>query len=98
LVLLGFVANGLAQAMPLDAAVDREGVTYAGSKTTWDQILSFDVVTRWGSFGPPIVRLRSTKGDILVGPGHPPTIQRLAETLWSMMSRARPAAQARGAE
>jgi hypothetical protein len=41
LVLFGFAAYGVSAAMPLDVAIDRWGVTFAGAARSWKKIRAF---------------------------------------------------------
>ncbi len=92
LLLVGLAANGLAQNLPLDAAVDATGVTFAGTARRWDQIVAIERVAAWNLFGPRgVVRLRSRDGDLLIGPGNPTIVSNLLQTLNAAMA-ARPKA------
>jgi hypothetical protein len=86
LLLFGIAANGLSQSLPLDAAVDANGVTFAGATRKWDRITAIERVPAWNIFGPRgAVRLRSPDGDLLIGPGDPSTVERLLQSLANVM-------------
>lgn len=87
LLLFGLAANGLAQSLPLDAAVDANGVTFAGATRRWDQIVSIERVAAYNLLGPRgVVKLRSRDGDLLIGPGDPGTVERLLQSLNAAMA------------
>jgi RsiW-degrading membrane proteinase PrsW (M82 family) len=71
LVLLGFAAHGVATSLPLDAVVDVHGVTFAGTRREWATITGFETKTSaFTVLGQAIdVFVRSTDGDLHVGPG-----------------------------
>ena len=86
LLLIGLAANGLSQSIPLDAAVDVEGVTFAGATRKWARIAGIERVPAWNIFGPRgSVKLRSQDGDVLIGPGDPTTVERLIVSLNAAM-------------
>jgi len=86
LLLFGIAANGLSQSLPLDAAVDANGVTFAGASRKWAAITAIERVPAWNIFGPRgAVRLRSQEGDLLIGPGDPGTVERLLQSLNASM-------------
>ncbi|MEO6418451.1 MAG: PrsW family intramembrane metalloprotease [Polyangiaceae bacterium] len=74
LALLGLAANGLSSTIPLDAAIDENGVTFGGTTRTWASIRG---ITR----GPNGIRIDSTEGDLFIGLGSPSTIGLIAEAL-----------------
>jgi RsiW-degrading membrane proteinase PrsW (M82 family) len=73
-VLLGLAANGLSSTIPLDAAIDENGVTFGGSTRTWESIRGI----RRSANG---LSVESTEGDLLIGLGDASTIDRIAEAL-----------------
>jgi RsiW-degrading membrane proteinase PrsW (M82 family) len=69
--LLGLAAYGLAATMPLDVAVDEQGITFAGRAIPWAKIKS----ARRMSLGElEIVRLDTESGPVTLGPGRPDRI------------------------
>jgi hypothetical protein len=62
---LAFSAYWLTQAMPLDAAIDENGVTFSGAARAWRAIRGVERVSA------TYVRVRADGGDLLVGPGAP---------------------------
>ncbi|MDB4994146.1 MAG: hypothetical protein JWM74_1578 [Myxococcaceae bacterium] len=71
LALLGFAAHGVATSLPLDAVVDDHGVTFAGTRREWATITGFETkASAFTVLGQAVdVFVRSTEGDLHVGPG-----------------------------
>jgi RsiW-degrading membrane proteinase PrsW (M82 family) len=74
LALLAVAAFGISATVPLDVAVDDYGVTFAGAARAWSRIRRFDVHRDH-------IVLDCEGGPILLGPGAPETITRLAAAL-----------------
>lgn len=70
LIVFAFSAFGVSSTIPLDAALDVRGITFAGLSTPWSSVadVSFMVTRRRGSF----VRVELRDGDVVtIGPaGH----------------------------
>jgi protease PrsW len=79
LALLGFAAHGVATSLPLDAVVDDHGVTFAGTRREWPTITGFETqASAFTVLGRAVdVFIRSTDGDLHVGPGRGPAMLRL---------------------
>jgi protease PrsW len=71
LALFGCAAHGVATSLPLDAVIDDHGLTFAGTRREWATITGFE--TKASAFtvvGHAVdVLVRSTGGDLHVGPG-----------------------------
>jgi len=78
LVLFGLAAYGASTTIPLDVAVDAQGVTFAGARTPWGAILGFDVVP---SGARAVVRLHTRTGVIRLGPARAATADALLAAL-----------------
>jgi protease PrsW len=76
--LLGLCAYGLAATMPLDAAVDAQGVTFAGRSIPWATIRG---VARGPLGEHEVVRLDTTGGLVTIGPGRPDRMLALEEMI-----------------
>jgi hypothetical protein len=74
ITLLGLSAYFLSRTMPLDVAIDDHGVTFGGALRRWGGIRA---VERWHD----ALHLRSTEGDIVLGPGSPATLDRITGEL-----------------
>jgi hypothetical protein len=74
LALLIVSAYFLSWAMPLDAAIDAYGVTFAGAARAWDSV-------RGVSRARNAITLRSADGDVTLGPGAPEVLDALASTI-----------------
>jgi RsiW-degrading membrane proteinase PrsW (M82 family) len=82
--LVGFCAYGLAATMPLDVAVDDEGVTFAGRAAPWKTILG-------ASFVPmgkhALVRLDTPDGAMTLGPGPLERMRNLERVILARVAR-----------
>jgi RsiW-degrading membrane proteinase PrsW (M82 family) len=74
--LLGFAAYSLSKTIPLDVVVDAYGVTFAGAARAWRTVLGIER-------GHEDVRIRSTDGDLTLGPGSPAVMGALLRALES---------------
>jgi len=74
LALLAVAAFGVSATLPLDVAVDRHGVTFAGAARSWAKIRRFEALV-------DRVVLDCEAGPIILGPGQPDVIEALAKTL-----------------
>ena len=74
LALLAVAAFGVSATMPLDVAVDDYGVTFAGAARAWSRIRRFHVKENH-------IELDCEAGPILLGPGTPDIMDRLAASL-----------------
>ena len=84
LALFGIVAYFLTDAVPLDAAIDAVGVTFAGTTTRWSEIFGLERISGRGLFGARAwVRLRTKAGDVRLGPSDVATAERLAAAVQS---------------
>jgi RsiW-degrading membrane proteinase PrsW (M82 family) len=81
LVALIVAAYALSRTMPLDVAVDAYGVTFAGSSRAWRTV-------RGASQSPRAITLRSTEGDLILGPGAPSVVDALARAIDAASARA----------
>jgi RsiW-degrading membrane proteinase PrsW (M82 family) len=82
ITLLGLSAYFLSLTIPLDVAIDDHGVTFGGAVRPWSGIRGIERAHR-------ALRLRSMDGDILLGPGSPATLDRLAFALDTRLTQAR---------
>ena len=74
LALLAVAAFGVSATMPLDVAVDDYGVTFAGAARAWSRIRRYDVKSDH-------IELDCEAGPIMLGPGAPDIIARLAASI-----------------
>ena len=74
LALLAVAAFGVSATMPLDVVVDDYGVTFAGAARAWSRIRRFHVKG-------DCIELDCEAGPIVLGPGTPDIIERLAASL-----------------
>ena len=74
LALLAVAAFGVSATLPLDVAVDDYGVTFAGAARAWSRIRRFDIK---GDH----IELDCEAGPIVLGPGAPEIIARLAASI-----------------
>jgi protease PrsW len=84
-LLFGGAAWGATRAMPLDAAVDEVGVTFAGALRRWPDIQAVDRVSR------RVLVLRATGGDLRIGPGNDRTLDALEAVVMSRVGKVSPA-------
>jgi RsiW-degrading membrane proteinase PrsW (M82 family) len=89
LALFGIVAYFLTEAVPLDAAIDNVGVTFAGATTRWSEIFGLERIASRGVFGGARawVRLRTKDGVMRLGPSDVETAERLALAIESHLDR-----------
>jgi protease PrsW len=80
LALLGVAAYGVAATVPLDVAIDDHGVTFAGATRPWKSVRGFEVR------GDKVV-LECEGGPILLGPGSPSAVERIAAALSARLAR-----------
>lgn len=78
LVLFGLAAYGASATIPLDVAVDAQGVTFAGARTPWRAILGFDRVQAGAR---AVVRLHTPAGVVRLGPARAATADALLAAL-----------------
>ncbi len=82
LAVLGLVAYALTQAIPLDAALDEIGLTFAGATSPWTTILRFSRVVRPGLLRAKTwLDVETTTGPVRVGPADAETIERMETVL-----------------
>lgn len=72
---IGAMAWLVTATVPLDVVVDEEGVTFAGAHRAWADI------TGWDRAGARAIELRSTHGDVTLGPASPRVIEALLAAL-----------------
>jgi hypothetical protein len=72
---LAFSAYWLTSTMPIDAAIDHEGVTFSGAMRAWNTIRGVERVS------PSFLRIRSAAGDLFVGPGGPAELEGVARAI-----------------
>jgi RsiW-degrading membrane proteinase PrsW (M82 family) len=77
-VLLAMAAYALAQTMPLDVVFDHHGVTFAGTTRSWRTISGVER-SRAG------LRVRSSAGDLWIGPATKETLDAVARTISARM-------------
>jgi hypothetical protein len=65
LALFGLAAYGVTATIPLDAAVDAQGVTYAGRRVPWGAVFGVALDERAGR---SYVVVRSAGEDLRIGP------------------------------
>ena len=91
LALFGVVAYLLTQNIPLDVAIDEAGVTFAGATSRWKDILRIDTLPSIGANAllrrRRWVLLRTTSGDVHLGPGAAESMERMESILRSYMAR-----------
>jgi hypothetical protein len=91
LAALGLVAYGLTQAIPLDAALDEIGLTFAGATSPWSTILRFSRVARPGLLRAKTwLDIETTNGPVRVGPGDAETIERMETVLSGHLAQRTP--------
>ena len=96
--LFGLAAYGLSEALPLDAVVDDDGVTFGGATVRWAEVIGFQRQPT-GKAGTRAVRIRTREGPITVGPGPHGTVEAFARALGARLdARDEDAPKARGNE
>jgi RsiW-degrading membrane proteinase PrsW (M82 family) len=78
LALFGLAAYGVTATIPLDAAVDAQGITYAGRRVPWGAI--FGVALDEHATGTVVV-VRSAGGDLRIGPTRAARARALADAI-----------------
>ena len=73
-VALGASAYGFSATMPLDVVLDDYGVTFAGSARAWRSIQAIQPARRG-------LRLRTSEGDLWLGPARPAEVNALAQAI-----------------
>jgi hypothetical protein len=81
IALLGVVAYGLSRTMPLDVVLDDRGVTFAGAARAWSTIRAVEPTAQG-------LQLRSTAGDVWIGPGPDAVLAPIARAIASRISPA----------
>jgi RsiW-degrading membrane proteinase PrsW (M82 family) len=78
LAAFGAAAYAATATMPLDVAVDAQGVTFGGARTPWALVFGVDLqLRRWRS----AVVVRTANGDLRLGPVTSRTARALARTI-----------------
>jgi len=83
LAAFGVAAYGASATIPLDVAIDRRGVTLAGSETPWRAILGMAIETRGAR---TTVTLRTAGAPLRLGPARPADAAAIAEAVRAMSS------------
>jgi RsiW-degrading membrane proteinase PrsW (M82 family) len=83
--LFGLAAYGASATIPLDVAIDAQGVTFAGACTAWAAIVGFDAEVT-GSRA--VLRLQTREGIIRMGPASRHTAQAMIALLRAVMNDA----------
>jgi RsiW-degrading membrane proteinase PrsW (M82 family) len=78
--LLGVAAYFLSATMPLDAVLDNHGVTFAGATRSWRSIRSVEP-------SPRGLHVRSTEGDVWIGPAGGDAIAPIARAITHHLER-----------
>jgi hypothetical protein len=78
LALFGLAAYGVTATIPLDVAVDAQGVTYAGRRVPWGAV--FGVALDEHASGTVVV-VRSAGGDLRIGPTPAARARALADAI-----------------
>lgn len=84
-VLLGVAAYFLSATMPLDVVVDDYGVTFAGATRSWSSIRALLP-------SPRGLHVRSSEGDVWIGPATPSSVTTIAGALGRRLAAGREAA------
>ena len=85
LAAFGLAAYGASSTLPLDVAIDLEGITFAGALTRWAAIAGFTVEARGGR---AVVRVDTPRGPVRIGPARPESARAIVEAIEA--SRAAP--------
>jgi hypothetical protein len=80
IALLAVVAYGLSRTMPLDVVLDEHGVTFAGAARPWGTIRGVERTARG-------LAVRSTAGDVWIGPGGDALLGPIARAIASRIGR-----------
>jgi hypothetical protein len=78
LALFGLAAYGASATIPLDVAIDAEGVTFAGGRTPWSAILGVAIDEASGG-RRSFVRVRTRAGTLRLGPASPAVAQAIVQ-------------------
>jgi hypothetical protein len=78
LALFGFAAYGATETLPLDVAIDAQGVTFAGARTPWGALLGLDVDVKGAR---AYVVLRAREGVARLGPATPEGARAIAASI-----------------
>ncbi len=78
--LLGVAAYFLSVTMPLDAVLDEHGVTFAGATRSWRSIRGIQP-------SPRGLHVRSTEGDVWIGPAEGDAIAPIARGITNHLER-----------
>jgi RsiW-degrading membrane proteinase PrsW (M82 family) len=76
LAFFGLAAYGASATIPLDVAIDAEGITFAGGRTPWSAIVS---VTVDDSTRRPFVRVQTRTDTLRLGPASPSVAQAIVQ-------------------
>jgi hypothetical protein len=68
LAVFGGLAHGASSTIPLDVAIDAQGVTYSGARTPWTAIALVDVEALGRRGRRALVRLHTMAGIVKLGP------------------------------
>jgi RsiW-degrading membrane proteinase PrsW (M82 family) len=68
LAIFGALAHGASSTIPLDVAIDAQGVTYSGARTPWTAIALVDVEALGRRGKRALVRLHTMGGIVKLGP------------------------------
>jgi RsiW-degrading membrane proteinase PrsW (M82 family) len=86
LAAFGLAAWYLTESIPLDAAIDERGITFAGVTSAWSEITGVERVSRSAKRAWLVLRTKS--GDLRVGPGAAQTIDELQTIVRASVHRA----------
>jgi RsiW-degrading membrane proteinase PrsW (M82 family) len=78
LALFGLSAYGASETIPLDVAIDAQGVTFGGARTPWRAVVNLDVEV---SGKRARVLLRTTESVVRLGPASVETAQAIAASI-----------------
>ncbi len=76
--LFGLMAFGVSETIPLDVAIDAQGVTFGGARTPWKTIVSVEIEPRGAR---ATVRLHTTDAVVRLGPAQQETAHMLAAAI-----------------
>ncbi len=86
---LGLMAYGVSEAIPLDVAVDDHGITFGGATVRWRDITGCDRRVAGGIGKKHEVLLHATDGVMCLGPGEPAVVEQLSRTIAVRLSLVR---------
>jgi hypothetical protein len=78
LALFGLAAYGASATIPLDVAIDAQGVTFAGGCTPWSAILGA-AIDEGSSSRRAFVRVQTRDGSLRLGPASPAVAQAIVQ-------------------